>query len=348
MLVYDRYGTILKKKQLNNGGKGHFQHEHTPKALATYNPAREGSTVSDNIILHIEVKTHGITVLETKDVPNGRRRDPAEQPGFRPIYGNTIFGAPDRWPLVTRPTVLILCALPPPWCQCHILEGVGPSCLNLSIQQVSQYSQRRNLKPCVINFNYLQINSWSSKKGSLFSTKIRPEQKRKRHLARLRGEIAPWTGPIREPLYKNTREGQRESRREEYRNRPIIPPSRPDDPIIIGPSPEQREINLRRVLDRIAAADPPPRRYFPTPAERAEFARQISAPATQDFRITRGLFHGPKQHQPNVPVQAAAAEEEGAVGGEEKREEGAVGGEDSEEDETLQLLYESLSKNLMN
>ncbi|KZS00498.1 Uncharacterized protein APZ42_003175, partial [Daphnia magna] len=33
----------------------------------------------------------------------------------------------------------------------------------------------------------------------------------------------------------------------------------------------------------------------------------------------------------------------GAVGGEEKREEGAVGGEDSEEDETLQLLYESLS-----
>lgn len=176
-----------------------------------------------------------------------------------------------------------------------------------------------------------------------FSAKIRPEQKRKRHLARLRGEIAPWTGPIREPLYKNTREGQRESRREEYRNRPIIPPSRPDDPIIIGPSPEQLEINLRRVLDRFAATDPPPRRYFPTPAERAEFARQISAPATQDFRITRGLFHGPKQHQPNVPVQAAAAEEAGAVGGKEKRVEGAVGGEDSEEDDTLQLLYESLS-----
>ncbi|KAK4017727.1 hypothetical protein OUZ56_033442 [Daphnia magna] len=87
---------------------------------------------------------------------------------------------------------------------------------------------------CVINFNYLQLNS------------VRPEQKRKRHLARLRGEIAPWTGPIREPLYKNTREGQRESRREEYRNRPIIPPSRPDDTIIIGPSPEQLEINLRR------------------------------------------------------------------------------------------------------
>ncbi|XP_045035118.1 uncharacterized protein LOC123475944 [Daphnia magna] len=215
-----------------------------------------------------------------KDVPNGRRRDPAEQPGFRPIYGNTIFGAPD---------------------------------------------------------------SGAPRRAPFFSTKIRPEQKRKRHLARLRGEIAPWTGPIREPLYKNTREGQRESRREEYRNRPIIPPSRPDDPIIIGPSPEQREINLRRVLDRFAAADPPPRRYFPTPAERAEFARQISAPATQDFRITRGLFHGPKQHQPNVPVQAAAAEEEGAVGGEEKREEGAVGDEDSEEDETLQVLYVSLS-----
>jgi hypothetical protein len=52
-------------------------------------------------------------LLETKDVPNGRRRDPAGQPGFRPIYGNTIFGAPDRWPLVTRLTVLILCALFP-------------------------------------------------------------------------------------------------------------------------------------------------------------------------------------------------------------------------------------------
>ncbi|XP_045023847.1 uncharacterized protein LOC123468635 [Daphnia magna] len=183
-------------------------------------------------------------------------------------------------------------------------------------------------------------NDGAPRRAPFFSAKIRPEQKRKRHLAHLRGEIAPWTGPIREPLYKNTREGQRESRREEYRNRPIIPPSRP---IIIGPSPEQLEINLRRVLDRFAATDPPPRRYFPTPAERAEFARQISAPATQDFRITRGLFHGPKQHQPNVPVQAAAAEEAGAVGGKEKRVEGAVGGEDSEEDDTLQLLYESLS-----
>jgi hypothetical protein len=97
-------------------------------------------------------------------------------------------------------------------------------------------------------------------------------------------------------------------------------------------------------LDRFAATDPPPRTYFPSPAERAEFARQISAPATQDFRITRGLFHGPKQHQPIAPVQAAAeVEEEGAVGGEDEREKGAVGGEDSEEDETLQLLNESLS-----
>jgi hypothetical protein len=96
-------------------------------------------------------------------------------------------------------------------------------------------------------------------------------------------------------------------------------------------------------LERFAATDPPPRTYFPSPAERDEFARQISAPATQDFRITRGLFHGPKQHQPIAPVQAAAeVEEEGAVGGEDKRE-GAVGGEDIEEDETLQLLYESLS-----
>ncbi|EFX73858.1 hypothetical protein DAPPUDRAFT_252528 [Daphnia pulex] len=42
------------------------------------------------------------SLLETKDVPNGRRLDPAEPPGFRPIYGNMIFRAPDRWPLVTR------------------------------------------------------------------------------------------------------------------------------------------------------------------------------------------------------------------------------------------------------
>ncbi len=175
--------------------------------------------------------------------------------------------------------------------------------------------------------------------GLPFFIKIRPEQKRKRHLARQRGEIAPWMGPIRE-LYKNTREG----RGEEYRNRPIVPCAVPsNDPVIPAPSPEQEVINFRRVLDRFAATDPPPRTYFPTSAERAEFARQISAPAVQDFRITRGLFHGPKQHQPIAPVQAAAeVEEDGAVGGENKKEEGAVGGEDSEE-ETLQLLYESLS-----
>ncbi|KAK4030302.1 hypothetical protein OUZ56_023300 [Daphnia magna] len=175
-------------------------------------------------------------------------------------------------------------------------------------------SSAEDLDKAAANKQYIQ-DRVTDRENELVRMIQRPEQKRKRHLARLRGEIAPWTCPIREPLYKNTREGQRESRSEVYRNRPIIPPSRPDDPIIIGPSPEQREINLRR----------------------------ISAPATQDFRITRGLFHGPKQHQPNVPVQAAAAEEEGAVGGEEKRVEGAVGGEDSEEDETLQLLYESLS-----
>jgi hypothetical protein len=176
--------------------------------------------------------------------------------------------------------------------------------------------------------------------GLLFFFKIRPEQKGKRHLARLRGEIAPWKGPIREPLHKNTREG----RREEYRNRPIVPCAViSNDPVIPAPSPEQEAINFRRVLERFAATDFPPRTYFPSPAERDEFARQISAPATQDFRITRGLFHGPKQHQPIAQVQAAAeVEEEGAVGGEDKRE-GAVGGEDIEEDETLQLLYESLS-----
>jgi hypothetical protein len=95
-------------------------------------------------------------------------------------------------------------------------------------------------------------------------------------------------------------------------------------------------------LDRFAATDLPPRRYFPTPAERAEFDRLISAPDVQDFRITRGLLHGPRQRQPNEPVQAVPREE-GAVGGENKKEEGAVGGEESEEEEALQLLYESLS-----
>jgi hypothetical protein len=94
-------------------------------------------------------------------------------------------------------------------------------------------------------------------------------------------------------------------------------------------------------LDRIAAADPPPHRYFPTPADIAEYHRLRNTPC-QDFRITRGLLHGPRQRQPNEPVQAVPREE-GAVGGENKKEEGAVGGEESEEEEALQLLYESLS-----
>ncbi len=160
-------------------------------------------------------------------------------------------------------------------------------------------------------------------------------------MARLHGEVAPRTGPIREPLYKNTREG----RREEYRNPLIVPCAVPTiGPVIIVPSPEQREINFRRVLDRFAAADPPPRTYFPTPADIAEYQRLINTPF-QDYRITRGLLHGPRQRQPIVPVQAVPREEEeeGAVGGEDKKEEGAVGGEDSEEEETLQLLYEILS-----
>jgi hypothetical protein len=78
-------------------------------------------------------------LLETKDVPNGRRRDPAGRPGFRPTYGNTIFEAPDWWPLVTRLTVLILCALPPPppGVNVKFRRGSGPLCLNLSILQVS-------------------------------------------------------------------------------------------------------------------------------------------------------------------------------------------------------------------
>ncbi|EFX81862.1 hypothetical protein DAPPUDRAFT_241835 [Daphnia pulex] len=222
-------------------------------------------------------------LLETKDVPNGRRRDPAEPPGFRPTYRNMIFGAPD--------------------------SGV-PSQAPLS-------------------------------------RKIRPEQKRKRNLAHQRGEVAPWTGPIREPLYKNTREG----RREEYRNRPIVPCAvLSNGPVIIGPSPEQREINFRRVLDRFAATDPPPSTYQLSPADIAEYHRLLNTPC-QDYRITRGLLHGPRQRQPIVPVQAvpreegavATEEEKGAVGGEDKKEEGAVGGEDSEEVEALQLLYESLS-----
>ncbi|EFX76755.1 hypothetical protein DAPPUDRAFT_248419 [Daphnia pulex] len=236
-------------------------------------------------------------MLGTEDVPNGRRRDPDEPPGFRPIYGNTIFGAPDRWPLVTRLIVPILCALSPP----AELQKRAP-----------------------------------------FSIKIRPEQKRKRNQLRLEGKIPPWTGPIREPLRKNTREG----RREEYRNRPIVP-QRPVEPFL-GPvildSPEQAEANLRRTLNRLNAAAPPPRTFFPTPAQIAEFQSQSSAPPVQDFRITKGLFHSPKYHHLIAPVQAAVeVEEEGAVGGTEEKEEGAVGGETSEEDDTLQMLCESLS-----
>jgi hypothetical protein len=44
-------------------------------------------------------------LLGTKGIPNGRRRDPAGRPGFQLTYENSIFGAPDRWPLVTRLTV---------------------------------------------------------------------------------------------------------------------------------------------------------------------------------------------------------------------------------------------------
>jgi hypothetical protein len=176
---------------------------------------------------------------------------------------------------------------------------------------------------CNLTFSFLFLTlhfSGAPSRAPLTSI-IRAEQKKKRNLARLRGEIAPWTGPIRYKLYKNTREGWRE----EYRNRPIVPCAVPSiGSVIIGPSPEQREINFRRVLDRFAATDLPPRRYFPTPAERAEFDRLISAPDVQDFRITRGLLHGPRQRQPNEPVQAVPREE-GAVAAEEE-EEGAVGG----------------------
>jgi hypothetical protein len=143
-----------------------------------------------------------------------------------------------------------------------------------------------------LNFSFLfhTLHSSGAPSRAPLTSIIRPEQKKKRNLARLRGEVAPWTGPIREPLYKNTREG----RREEYRNRPIVPCAVPSiGPVIIGPSPEQRKINFRQVFDRFTAADPPPRRYFPTPPERAEFDRLISAPDVQDFRITRGLLHGP-------------------------------------------------------
>jgi hypothetical protein len=108
---------------------------------------------------------------------------------------------------------------------------------------------------CNLTFSFLFLTlhfSGAPSRAPLTSI-IRAEQKKKRNLARLRGEIAPWTDPIRDKLYKNTREG----RREEYRNRPIVPCAVPSiGPVIIGPSAEQREINFRRVLDRFAATDP--------------------------------------------------------------------------------------------
>jgi hypothetical protein len=75
----------------------------------------------------------------------------------------------------------------------------------------------------------------------------------------------------------------------------------------------------------------------------AEFQQQISARPAQDYRITRRLFTGPKQHRTIEPAQAAAeVEEEGAVGGTEETEEGKFGGESSDDD-TLQVLCDSLS-----
>ncbi|EFX75858.1 hypothetical protein DAPPUDRAFT_107533 [Daphnia pulex] len=174
----------------------------------------------------------------------------------------------------------------------------------------------------------------------IHSSKIRPEQKRKRHQLRLEGKIAPWTGPIQEPLYKNTREGQRE----EFRNRPIVP-QRPVVPFLgpfIRESPEQKEANRRRVLERLDAAAPIPKNV-PTPAEWAEIKKKLTEKPVQDFRITKGLFTGPKQHRTIEPAQAAAeVEEEGAVGGTEETEEGKFGGEISDDD-TLQVLCDSLS-----
>ncbi len=183
--------------------------------------------------------------------------------------------------------------------------------------------------------------SGAPKAGSFSKSKIRPEQKRKRHHFRLEGKLPLWTGPIQDPLFKNTREGKREA----YRRRPIIP-QRPVVPFlgpIIVESPEQEEANRRRAFELLDAAAPPPRTFFPTPAQLAEFRRQIEAPPDGDYRVTRGLFTGPRQHRTSQPTQAAAeVQEEGAVGGTEEIEEGKFGGESSDDD-TLQVLCESLS-----
>jgi hypothetical protein len=58
-------------------------------------------------------------------------------------------------------------------------------------------------------------------------------------------------------------------------------------------------------LARIASYDSPPQRYFPTPAEIAEFHR-LRQRADGDYRITTGqLFNGPKpQQQLNQGVEA--------------------------------------------
>jgi hypothetical protein len=94
-------------------------------------------------------------------------------------------------------------------------------------------------------------------------------------------------------------------------------------------------------LARIASYDSPPQRYFPTPAEIAEFHR-LRQRADGDYRITTGqLFNGPKpQQQLNQGVEAVLGEEEGPVGGEQ---EGAVGIEETEEKEALQVLWEDLT-----
>jgi hypothetical protein len=103
----------------------------------------------------------------------------------------------------------------------------------------------------------------------------------------------------------------------------------------------EREVIHRRFLARIASYDSPPQRYFPTPAEIAEFHR-LRQRADGDYRITTGqLFNGPKpQQQLNQGVEAVLGEEEGPVGGEQ---EGAVGIEETEEKEALQVLWEDLT-----
>jgi hypothetical protein len=91
------------------------------KILLELNRTGTGSSRAINSLFELTFKGRRLQIT------SGEAGYPAEPPGLRPIYGNMIFGAPDRWPLVTRLIVLILCALSLPGVNVIFWRGSGLS-----------------------------------------------------------------------------------------------------------------------------------------------------------------------------------------------------------------------------